>query len=81
MIDTEKIYQHTIKYYVKRIYRKNVSDKTILLFKLKNSNLKYISEHLNNKLDVSDKPKKAEVEKALKSYFNPFRGILWRFRR
>ena len=81
MIDTEKIYQQSIRYYVKRVYHKNINDKTISLFTLKNSNLKNLSDHLNNKLVIDDKPKKAEVEKSLRSFFNPFRGILWGFRR
>ena len=81
MIDTEKIYHQSSRYYVKRVYHKNINDKTISLFTLKNSDLLDLADHLNNKLDLDDKPKKAEVEDVLTSYFNPFRGILWRFNR
>ena len=81
MIFIDSIYQQSIRYYIKRIYRKNVSDKTISLFTYENSDLLDLADHLNKKLDLDDKPKKAEVEDALTSYFNPFRGIIWRFKR
>lgn len=81
MIDTEMIYQQSIRYYVKRIYRKSVSDKIISTFTLKNSNLESLADYLNYKLDINEKPKKAEVEKALNSYFTPFRRIFWTFGR
>ena len=81
LINTDYIYQLSIRFFVRKIYDITISDKSISKFSLENSNLISVSKYIKSTLKASGKIKKANIEKTLSVYFSPLNRLKRTFRR